>query len=159
MSEGMAFDPAAMMNASIDAEFDTKLIPIPNGEYPAQIGTGEKDVEITTGISKKNNKPWVQLVMMLDINDANLKQQLQRDQVRIRYSIMIDLDERGGIDTRPQRNIALGKLRAAVGQNAKGQWSFNMLRGQPLKVKVKQEKVEGYEDLLSQVVGVSSLNG
>lgn len=147
----VAFNAAEFMNESYDGVLDTSIVPIPEGEHMAQIGTGEKDIDVTSGISSKNNKPWLQLVMMLDYTDPNLAIQLKREKVRGRWSVMLDLNEAGKLDMRPQRNVTLGKIRDAVGQNKPGPWNFNLLKGQPIKVKIKHKTLDS-GDVVSEVV-------
>lgn len=148
------FNVAEFMNESIDGVLDTKIEPIPEGEHMAQVATGEKDIDLSSGVSPKNNKPWLRLDVMLNFTDPNLAAQLKREQVKGRYSIMLDLNEQGRLDLRPQRNVHLGKLRDAVGQNRPGAWNFNMLKGQPLKVKVKHKTLDS-GDTISEVVSVT----
>jgi hypothetical protein len=156
MTQNTNFDVASFMNESIDATLDTKLDPIPEGEHMAQIGTDDKDVDLASGVSAKNGRAWLRLDMRVTFTDPNLAAQLKREKVTGRYSIMLDLNEQGKLDLRPQRNINLGKLRDAVGQNRPGPWNFNMLKGQPIKVKVKQKPNE--DDPMnpySEIVGVT----
>lgn len=133
------FNVAAFMTENFDGVLDTKIDPIPVGEHMAQIGTGEKDVDVTYGVSQKNNKAWLRLDLTLIYTDPNLAAQLKRDVVKGRWGIMLDLDDNGKVDFRPQRNVTLGKLRDAVGQNRSGPWNFNMLKGAVIKVKVAHE--------------------
>lgn len=141
-TQGQEFNVAEFMNENIDAQFDTAIIPIPEGEHIGQIGTDEKAVEISYGISQKNNKPWMRADIRVHLTDPNLAIQLQRQEgqeIVARYGLMIDLDEQGKLDTRPQRNVNLGKLRDAVGQNQAGPWNFSQLKGRPIKVKIKHK--------------------
>lgn len=148
------FDVNAFMNETVDGVLDTSIVPVPDGEHMGQIGTGEKDVDIQVG--EKNGKPWMRAIVMVELTDPNLKAQLKRDQVKVRYDFFVDLNEQGKIDTRPQRNVNLGKLREAVNQNRPGAWAFGMLKGQPLKVKTKQEKAtDGSDNIYTKVVGVT----
>lgn len=153
MSTEFQFDPNAFMNETIDGVLDTKIDPIPEGEYLGQIGTEEKSVDLAHGVSPKNQKPWMRLDVQIDLPDPNLKAQLKRERVTARYSIMLDLNETNGkLDTRPQRNVNLGKLRDAVNQNRPGAWSFAMLKGQQLKVKIKHRKADDgntYSDVVA----------
>ena len=150
------FDVNAFMNETFDAgQLDTQIIPVPEGEHMAQIGTDEKDVNVRTGVSQKNNRAWMMLELNCYLTDPNLAAQLKRENPRVRYSFMLDLNNDGKLDLGPQRNVNLGKLRDAVGQNKPGAWSFAMLRGQPIKVKVKQKKSEDGESTYSEVVGVT----
>lgn len=147
------FNVAEFMNESIDGVLDTKIDPIPEGEHMGQIGTGDKDVDLQTGIGK-NQKPWMSLVLLVTLTDPNLAVQLKREQVRARYNFFLDLNDAGKLDLRPQRNVHLGKLRDAVGQNKPGAWNFNMLKGQPIKVKIKQKLLDS-GDTVSEVVSVT----
>jgi hypothetical protein len=156
MDQGQEFNVDAFMNETFDATLDTEIIPVPEGEHMAQIGTDPKDVNVRTGVSQKNNRAWMMLELNCYLSDPNLAATLKRENPRIRYSIMLDLDNAGRLDTGPQRNVNLGKLRDAVNQNKPGQWSFAMLRGQPIKVKVKHKKAsDGSDATYSEVVGVT----
>lgn len=154
MAQAPGFNVAEFMNESIDGVLDTKIDPVPEGEHLAQIGTGDKDVDLSSGVSPKNNKPWLRLDLMLTFTDPNLATQLKREQVKGRYSIMLDLNDEGKLDLRPQRNVHLGKLRDAVGQNRPGPWNFNMLKAQPIKVKVKHKTLDS-GDTVSEVVSAT----
>lgn len=137
-------------------ELDTIRIPIPDGEYVGQIGTEPGSVDLSHGVGK-NGKPWLRLNLKITIPDANLKAQLKRaptdpDPV-VYYGFFIDLNEQGKTDWRPQRNINLAKVRAAVGQNKAGAWNFMMLAGQQIKLVIKQKKGEDGE-MRSEVVTV-----
>jgi hypothetical protein len=142
MDAQTAINAASFLTENFEGVLDTHLVPIPIGEHLAVIGTGEKDVDFQFGVSQKSNKPWMRVDLMLDYPDPNLASQLKREKVRSRWGIMIDLDENGKPDFRPQRNIRLGQLRDAVGQNKPGPWNFNMLKGQQIKVRHEHEPNE-----------------
>jgi hypothetical protein len=143
------FNVEQFLNETVDAaELDTQRIPVPSGEYLGQIGTEKGDVDLKTGLSKKNQKPWMALQLKVRITDANLAAQLKRDPnepIVLYYNTFVDLNEQGKTDWRPQKNINLGKIRSAVGQNKAGPWSFMQLAGQPVKVSVKQKPGEDGE--------------
>ncbi len=60
------------------------------------------------------------------------------------YRFYLDLDESGLLASGPNKNIPLGQVRAAVGQNEAGvPWSFSNLRGAgPIAFVVRHEKWE-----------------
>lgn len=154
--QGQQFDVNAFMNETVDAVLDTSFVPVPDGDHMGQIGVEEKSVDISHGVSPKNNKPWMRLDVQVELTDPNLKAQLKREKVTVRYGIMLDLNEQGKLDMRPQRNVNLGKLRDAVNQNRPGPWSFAMLKGQPIKVRTKQRKAEdGSDNIYTDVVAVA----
>ena len=156
MNQATNFDVNAFMNETVDAVLDTTIVPVPDGDHMGQIGTGEKDVDISHGVSPKNNKPWMRLDLMVELVDPNLKAQMKREKVTVRHGIMLDLNEQGKLDMRPQRNVNLGKLREAVNQNRPGAWSFAMLKGQPIKVRTKQRNAEdGSGNIYTDVVAVA----
>jgi hypothetical protein len=156
MQPGQQFDVNAFMNETVDAVLDTTIVPVPDGDHMGQIGTEEKSVDISTGVSAKNNRPWMRLDLIVDLTDPNLKAALKRDRVTVRHSVMLDLNEQGKLDMRPQRNVNLGKLRDAVNQNRPGAWSFAMLKGQPIKVRTKQRQADdGSGNIYTDVVAVA----
>lgn len=134
----MEISAEQFLNESVEMpELDTTFTPIPEGEYTGQIGTDEKDVDVRVG--SKNDKPWMQATVQVVLSDPNLLALMKRDEpVKVRYQFFVDLHE-GKMDTRPQRNVKLGALKAAVGQNKGGTWNWGMLKGQPLRVTIKQE--------------------
>jgi hypothetical protein len=90
------------------------------------------------------------------INDEELKKSLGRTP-KVRQSIMLDLTADGnGIDFGKGRNIGLGRLRTALGQNQNGQpWNFSMLGNQVARVKVKHRMVE--DKIYSEVSDVATI--
>lgn len=153
-TENTNFDVNAFMNETMDGVLDTKIDPIPEGEYLGQIMTEDKSVDIATGVSPKNQKAWMRLDVLVNLPIAGVPalEGLKREKVTARYSIMLDLNEQGKLDMRPQRNVNLGKLRDAVNQNRPGPWSFAMLKGQPIKVKIKHRKADDgntYSDVIA----------
>ena len=149
----MTFDPAAFMDAQVDAPMATDFELCPEGEYQFMIDDFDASIFQTQeftykkgpnagqpGVMNKANIPFVCL-------DENVKQALKRDKVVVRTQIVFDLDEAGRISTEKDKNVTLGRLRAALGQN-EGPWSFQNLRGAgPLLGKVTHRNIakEGEE--------------
>lgn len=77
------------------------------------------------------------------IEDEGVKEFCGREKVQCRQSVMLDLNESGGLDLGKGKNIGLGKLREALGMNVSGQpFSFGMIQGRIAKGFV-QHRVEG----------------
>ena len=75
----------------------------------------------------------------IEITDQRAKDLLKRDKVLTRYRFFLDLRSDGSLDTGQDKNVKLGQLRAAVGQNGPQPWNFGMLRGAgPFLARVKQ---------------------
>jgi len=116
----------ALMNQTTEGEMPTSLPPCPQGEFLAQI----EKVEPRSGVSQKTGNPYVQLVVTWNILDEQAQQAAGRETLRVRQSMLLDLDDSGNIISgKPDKNIGLGQLRDALGQNDGGPWSPSMLQG------------------------------
>jgi hypothetical protein len=138
-----AFDPETFMQQTIDAPLETEFLTVPAGEYTATIDdfTSEAFEQInfeykkgpragTPGTMTKVTLPFV-------IQDDGLKQELGRDKIVVYKQLILDVDDDGSLDFGKNKNIDLGRIRAAVGQNEPGPWSISNLRGAgPVMVKV-----------------------
>ena len=116
-----AFDKEAFMNAIVEDANETKFTPVPEAEYEAYIDSVEAD-EI-------NDKPVLQVDFALI--DEDLKIEMNMDKVTIRKTYWLDFTEEGALDFGKNKNIQLGLLREACGQNVAGEpWAPSMLAGQ-----------------------------
>lgn len=144
----MAFDPNDFLGTSFDQPLDTKRTPTPVGEYIAQIGLGDKDLEIAQG--EKDGKPWARLDMRLYLTDPSgvIKQATGSDKPMVFYGIMLDLDENGRFDASKGKNIRVGKVLEAAGKLKPG-WKLSDLKGCTFKVKIghRQHNGETYDDV------------
>ena len=79
------------------------------------------------------------MVIKWDIQDEEAKKIVERETLSVTQSILLDLTPDGtGMDMGKGKNIGLGQIRTALGQNQPGaQWSPAMIEGQPAKLKVK----------------------
>ncbi len=128
------FDPDSFMNMTVEESNSTSSTPCPPGEF---IGIVK---EIKARQWKKKDDPSV-VGMALDIlwsvDDANVKQLLERDEVVVKQGVMLDVTDAGGLDMGKGKNVGLGRLREALNLNEKGQpFSFPMMVGRPAKIVV-----------------------
>lgn len=145
------FDPQAFLDASITEANDTKVIPVPQGEY---LGVIEK-VTPRTWQSKDGTQSGIAVDIIWLIEDADVKAFLGRDDVKVKQGLMLDTTPNGTLDTSKGKNISLGRLREAVGLNKPGQtFSFQNLPGLSAKVNVKHRLVD--EDTFAEVKGVTA---
>lgn len=157
----MAFDADTFMNETLDDALDTKVVPIPEGEYEATI----EDVVVRQFESKKIDEKTgaPRVITTLDITylllDNRVAQELGRETVKVRGNIFLDLNEFGKIDTSKGKNISLGRLREAVRQNTPGQpWAFGMLKGAgPVMIKVTQRPGDSDDVIYNDVKSVTGI--
>jgi hypothetical protein len=134
------FDPDTFMEQSVDGPMDTQVKQVPEGEYRAIIDDFDVEKAFRTFTSNKNGKDYTVFSPPFVIQDDAVAADLGRDKVSVFHKGMfIDFNDAGGIDTSSGKNVDLGKLRDAVGQN-KGPWKFTMLKGAgPVMVKVAHD--------------------
>jgi hypothetical protein len=148
----MSFDPQAFLDSSITTANDTKVVPVPIGEFQGVI---EKVIPRQWS-SKDNTQSGVALDVFWLIEDQGVKEYLGRETVTCKQGIMLDLTSQGGLDTAKGKNIGLGRLREAVGLNEEGRaFSFSMLPGMGAKVTVSH-RING-EDTFAEVKAVAKL--
>lgn len=130
------FNPEQFLQQTVTEAFETRMTPVPEGEYLASIdklgmrtlpNTGQPILDIT----------WT-------ILDDAVKAALGLSKITVRQSVFLDLDANGKLDNGANKNIRLGQIREAMGQNTPGQpWGPMMLNGAgPAKVKVVQRPNE-----------------
>jgi hypothetical protein len=139
----MTFNPETFMQSTVDAPLSTEYLLVPEGEFVATIDdfdssafeqqdfTDKKGAKAgTPGSMTKFNIPFV-------IQDDKVKQEMSRDKVVITKQVILDLDENERLLTDKGRNVELGRVRAAAGQEDKTPWGFMDLRGAgPMMIKV-----------------------
>jgi hypothetical protein len=130
------FNPEAFMNASIEGALDTKVTPCPVGEFHAiSMKVEPKSGEISKG--DRIGETWAMLEVTWEINDEEAKRVTGREIVRSKQAVMLDLTPEGMLDLGKGKNVRLGKLRDALGQNDPSvSWSPTMLLGQSAVVVV-----------------------
>lgn len=148
----MSFDPQAFISASISSSNDTKVIPVPVGDYHGVI----EKIAPRQWQSKDGSQTGIALDVFWLVEDAGVKEFLGRDTVTVRQGIMLDTTPSGGLDVSKGKNIGLGRLREAVGKNQDGQpFSFEMLPGLSARISVTH-RIAG-EDTFAEVKSVSRL--
>lgn len=126
------FDPNTFMSAAVEP-MSTQFEVIPEGEYlfiidgnPAQLAP--KNLK---GISERTGKPYDfwQIELTCLCQDAAVKAKLGRENLSCRLRLNLDVDPTtGGLAVGPDKNISLGRLRDALGQNKPG-WTPQQLLG------------------------------
>lgn len=158
------FDPAAFLDMPVDAPL-VKRPPVAAGDYVATI----KDIvpeawqskdkyDERTGQLKSGIKYNVTLTV--DVPEAErTRVGLTNPSIELRDSIMLELNDQGGIDTAAGKNGALRRYRDATGTNVPGQsFSARQMIGKLVMVRVAhREWPQGSGDLLEEVKGVAKV--
>jgi hypothetical protein len=134
------FNPEVFLNSTTTEENSTELLAVPEGEYLAVSGPISAESFRSYDIKKgdRAGQKGYALDITWNINDESgaLKEFLGRAPTA-RQSIMLDMKIDGGLEFGKGRNVGLGRLREALGQNLSGRpWSFAMLGAQVAKIKV-----------------------
>lgn len=123
-----AFNPDVFLNTETDSASATSYTPCPEGEMNASIKAIKPRV-LTDGRAV--------LDVTWTVDDENARQETGMAEPSVRQTIWLDTTESGGLDFGKGKNVGLGRLRDAVGQNQAGKpWAPGMLVGQVAKVKV-----------------------
>lgn len=129
----MSFDADSFLQSSVSDSNSTALIPCPIGEYQGIISK----ITPRQWQSKDGTQSGVALDVFWLAEDANVKAVCVRDEVIVKQGIMLDTTPQGGLDMSVGKNVALGRLREAVGKNTPGEsFSFAMLPGLAAKISV-----------------------
>lgn len=140
------FDTDDFLNQSTEAELSTQFTPVPEGEYNARADK----LDIRT----PNDKVILDVTWVID--DDNVREVTGMDNPTVRQSVFLDMTADGGLDTGKGKNVQLGRLREALGQNKPGEpWSFRNIEGSVARVKVSHREYEG--NIYADVKGVAAL--
>lgn len=154
------FDPTAFLDMPVDQEF-TKRPPIPAIDYPATIQDlsarqwQSKDKFNADGTPKSGIAYDVALSLEipLEIREAL---GLKNETLQIKDSIMLDLNDQGGLSTEVGANRQLRNYREALDMNKPGVvFRAREMIGRRLLVKIKHEDYQG--SIQERPAGVSAL--
>lgn len=148
------FNAEEFLSSAVGGAMSTETIQCPEGVYKAQLQPIGKDNfrRFTSG-----DATYTTFEPSWEILDDDVRAQLDRDRVFVRQSIFLDFDENGALDTSKGKNVDLGRLRAAVGQNEDAEWSFSMLNDVLAQVRVKHQKDKNSDTMRARVTQVTAL--
>lgn len=122
------FNADQFMQTEVEGTLDTEFTPIPEAEYPAVIKEVKAD-------ATPKGSPLLELIWIID--DQGVRDLIGLDEPTCRQTIWLDVNEQNGLEFGKNKNVGLGKLREALGQNDGKPWAPTMLIGQPATVNVK----------------------
>ena len=128
------FNVDDFVNSSVQGSNSTEYVPVPRGEYPAYV----ESVKGRQWQSRDGSQSGMALDITWTIEDQGVKDLLQRPSVTCKQGLMLDFTDAGALDMGKGRNVGLGRVREAVGQNDPSTpWAPSMLIGKGAKVKVE----------------------
>jgi hypothetical protein len=151
-----AFDPSAFEAQLLDAPLSTSVIPIPADDYMATI----RDYKFREYTNSKTQEKGVSCDVTYDIIDDNgaLAERIGRPPaVTHGYfcDTKVDAEGKTVLDFAKGKNVWLGKIREAIGQNVPGMaWALPMMKGQPIKIVVIEDPSKTSDDIYNRVKSV-----
>lgn len=149
------FDADSFMNETTEGEMSTEYINVPENEYDAYIG------KVTPRQFPRKDQSGVVTVLDVfwEINDPSLEEVTGRDKNTVKQTLFLDMKDDGSMDLSSGKNIGLGKLREALGQNDSGRpWSPAMLNGAAAIIRVTHRAYDkdGEQKFAAEVSAVRS---
>ena len=132
-TQASKFDPETFMHEEVGTTMEVSFTPVDEGEYTAYIDSAEAE-SVTT-----NDGPKPVLNIVYALTDDEVKAALDLEKPTVRQTVWLDFDDQtGGLAFGLNKNVRLGRIREAVGQNVDGApWSPSMLVGAgPVVIKV-----------------------
>lgn len=124
------FNLDEFMNNSVDAPMDTQYPVCAEGEWPFVLDGDPKMLEVKNikGSNDRGSYDFFQMELVALCQSDTVKKEMGRDRVPVRARINLDFDHNGRLSVDKGKNVNLGQLRDALGQNKPG-WSPKMLLG------------------------------
>lgn len=142
------FNADVLMNAAINNALSTSIPPMPEGEF----------IFTVTKLEFKNPKTDVIVLDVLcETVDPAVVEVTGINPSRGKYSAFCDLTESGLLDDSEGKNVQIGALRAALGQNEPGvPWMPAMMVGCQFRGKVAQKPDKDKPEIIrSNIVAVA----
>lgn len=117
------FDPQTFIKSEFTGANETQLIPVPKGQRPGQI------IQLAgRQFNDKNGESRTVMDVTWHILDDESAAVTGLPKPTVRMSVFLEFNERGALEMGKGKNVALGRLREAVGQNdPKKPWKPEML--------------------------------
>ncbi len=144
------FDPDAFLHETYEDSASTQETPLPEGEYQAIVSKVEPPFQTDNG--------YVLQKVQFRVDHPELEEELGRKISTARLTIFLDLTESGSLDFGNGKNVGLGRLRSALGQNEAGvPWSPAQMEGNNATIRVKHTPDKNDPEIIyTDVRGVSA---
>lgn len=132
------FNPDQFLATAVQGVLDTQRKPLPAVEFNGFIKEIKKPEVVKT---KKGDSILMEIPIQIDC--AQYEQELGYSSSVRSYKCWLDINAVGNLDMGTGKNIDLGKIREAVGQNGPEEWTVTNLVGAPIRVQIKHREHEG----------------
>lgn len=129
------FDAQAFLDSAVQGENSTERALIPEGEYVVEI----EDIDV----KPTKNPLFVNMILKTVVDHEEAAAHLGRKTNPFKYNFttLLELDETGGLDMGEGKNIHLGQMRKALGQNNPAKpWKFSDLIGGQVMIQLVHEQ-------------------
>ena len=137
MSDLSNFDPDLFLGGQTETGFETSYERVPPGEYPAIV----RGVTARKVTDREGNDSIVMDITWM-VTDPEVKRITEMDEPTVRQGIFLDVNEKGGLERGKNKNVALGRVLDATGQNKGKNWSPKALEGATAVVTVEHKPNE-----------------
>jgi len=142
------FDPDEFLNTAVEGTLDTRMIPVPEGEFLATVSA------LGSRVVGENSLPVLDVTWKIEDNEE-VSAVTGRPVSTVRQTIWLDISESGGLDMSKGKNVGLGRVRDAVNQNGPGPWSAAQLEGAMAIVRISH-RIHN-EETYADVKGVAAV--
>jgi len=141
----MTIDINALVNTPVNDKLDTEFAVTPAGEYIVMISDRGPITDWFRTVRMGDGREVPQCNILMIVTDPAVAQSLGRQQATTRLTLWLDTEADGRLSTGKGKNVNLGQLREALGQNNDAAWTFDKLIGAgPIKVMTEvQESKQG----------------
>lgn len=143
-----SFDPDLFMQTTVSTPMSTKVVGPTPGEHKAMIE------EVRPPRVNANGSVVMDVIWLID--NEELRAKMGRKPT-VRQALWLDFDAGGQLDKGEGKNVSLGRVREALGQNDGRDWSPMMLKGGVAKIKVASDINKETGDDYGKVVAVAKL--
>jgi hypothetical protein len=139
------FDARQFLNQTVSTSMATSVKPPPEGEWKAMVST-QIPIEEWFGEATWKDKSTGQdkttptVKIPFEIVDDTARALAQREKIIVYYDCFLDLNPDGTLATGDDKNVRIGALREALGQNQESDWTFQRFFGAgPFMAKINHQ--------------------
>src|SRR5262245_30552360 len=126
----MTINVQALVNAPVNDKMDTEFSVTPAGDYTAMISDRGPVDSWFRVVHMKDGREVPTVNVLFIISDPEVARTLGRQQATSRLTIWLDTEaDDGRLSVGKGKNVGLGQLREALGQNTDATWTFDKLLG------------------------------